>query len=141
MSRSSEPKPRQRFHDADVEKLKAALTTGQQNFEPKSRAMGMRDLMAALREDIVALRQRGYTVDVIATMIHEGGFNYIAPSTLRRYLSETSARKRRHRKHGAKPQPVRASTPGPLDSSNPAQSSATSAQDAGFAVIPDREDL
>ena len=141
MSQAPDPKPRRRFRDEDVEKLKAALITGQQNFEPKGRSKSMRDLLTALRKDIVALRQRGYTVDVIATMIHEGGFNHIAPSTLRRYVSESSARKRRHRKHGTKPQPVRASTLGPLDSSNPAQSSATSAQDAGFTVIPDREDL
>ena len=141
MSQSSEPKPPRRYHDEDVEKLKAALATGQQNFEPKSHSKSMRDLLTALREDIVALRQGGYTVAVIATMIHEGGFNHVAPSTLRRYVSETSTRKRRHRKHGAKPQPVRVSTPPPLGPSNPAQSSATPAQGARFPVIPDREDL
>ena len=128
MSQASDPKPSRRFHDEDVEKLKTALTSGQQNFEPKSRSKSMRDLLTALRKDIVALRRRGYTVDMIATMVIEGGFDGFAPSTLRRYISETTARKRGTGIAGAKPQPVRSLTPPPPDPPNPAQSSATPAQ-------------
>lgn len=140
MSRASGRKPRRRYRDEDVAKLKAALTTGQRNIEPKTRSKSMRDLLTALRQDIVALRQRGYTVEMIATMVLEGGFGDFAPSTLRRYISETTARTRRRRTPVVDRRPVSPSPP-PAQAPNPAQSSATSAQDAGFEVRPDREDL
>ena len=134
------PKPRRRFHDADVEKLQAALTTGQQNREPKSRSRSMRDVVWAARADIVTLRKRGYTVGVIAEMIHGGGFSDVALSTLRRYVSETSTRKRRRK---LPPQSIaaRQSPPHSQDAPGTAQSPAAPARAAEFDVIPDHDDL
>ena len=103
--------------------------------------MGMAGLLTALRDDIASLRRRGYTIDVIATMVIEGGFDHLAPSTLRRYISETTARKRRRRKRTVQPQAVRASAPAPQVPSNPTQSSATRARSGEFSVTPDRTDL
>ena len=140
MSQESEPKPRRRFRDEDVEKLKDVLTTGQQNYTPKSSSKSMRDLVNALRRDIVALRKRGFTVSMIADMIHEGGFKDVAPSTLRRYISETSASKPRQ-KRTVKPKPVRASVPPSQAPPDPGQSSDTPTRGAELTPIPDRDDL
>ena len=140
MTQRTEIKPRQRFHDEDVARLKAALDTGQQKYEPKIRSKSMGDLMNAMRKDIVTLRERGYTITTIASMIHEGGFDHLAPATLRKYVSAASARKRRP-KRSAKTRPVSASTPPPLAPSIPAQSPDTPARSAEFTVNPDHEDL
>ena len=128
-----ESKLRRRFGDEDVERLKSVLASGQKNYRPKSSSKSMRDLLNALRRDIVALRKRGFTVSTIADMIHEGGFKDVAPSTLRRYISEASAKNRRQ-KPPVKPAPVRASVPSPQSPPDPAQR-------PSFTPIPDRDDL
>ena len=138
MSQASGPKPRRRFHAEDVAILQDALATGQQNYEPRNSSKSMRGLLSEVRRDILALRRRGFTVTTIAAMIHEGGFSDLAPSTLRRYVSEASASKRRR---AVKPSNLTASLPPPQATANPAPSSAAPVRGAEFPVIPDREDL
>ena len=133
-------KPRRRFRAEDVERLQAALTTGQENYEPKSESKTMQQLLTAVRRDIITLRRRGFTVNTIADMIHRAGFSDLAPSTLRRYVSESSARKRR-RKQAVTPRNVKASSPPPQPPTNTAPSSAAPVRSVEFPVIPDREDL
>ena len=140
MTNQTESKTRQRFDDNAVQTLRQALKTGQEKSEPKRNSRNMRDLMCALRGEIVELRDRGYTVAEIAEMVFHGGFNQLKPSTLRRYVSTVSARKRR-RKRSVEPKRVRASTPPPQAPSSPTQSPGIPTRSAEFAVIPDHEDL
>ena len=143
MEERTPPKSRQRFRDEDRTKLQTALTKGQQRYEPRNASMSMKAMVAAVRDDIIELRQRGYTVSMIADMVCDGGFDHLAPSTLRRYVSEASARKRGRKRPGTTKKAIRspASPPPSQPPSNAAQSSPMRPRRAEFDVAPDREDL
>ena len=143
MEESTPPKTRQRFRDEDLTKLQTALTAGQRRYEPRSASKSMKAMVAAVRDDIIELRQRGYTVSMIADMVRDGGFDHLAPSTLRRYVSEASARKRRRKRPGTTKKVLRspASTPPAQPPSNAAQSSPVRPRRAEFPVRPDHKDL
>ena len=134
-------KMRQRFRDEDLTKLQKALTTGQQRYEPKNTSKSMKAMVAAVREDIIQLRERGYTVSVIADMVRDGGFDHLTPSTLCRYISEASARKRRRKRSGTTNKVTRPSTPPLRAPSTAAQSSPAPRRRGEFTPSADCEDL
>ena len=140
---NTQSKPRRRFGDEDIASVQTALEKGQLNYEPRNRLKTMRGLLDELREDIIALRQRGYTLVVIADMLRDGGFDHLTPSTLRKYVSAVSARKRRRKRSVRTTNVTRpsASTPPPQTPLRPAQSSAAPTRRGEFTVTPDREDL
>lgn len=133
-------KPRRRYTDTDLDKLRAALKAGEEKHVPASKTYAMGDMLKALREEITDYRRRGYSIDQICQMITEGGFKQ-AHSTLRRYISELSPKRRKRAgKKKPKPNPRNPdshSTP-PTDPAPPGDSSDGN---TGRTVRPDHEDL
>ena len=110
------------------------------------RHMSMRDLVRDLRDDIHGLRECGYTIDEICELITGGGVE-AAPSTLRRYVSAATG-KRRPRRRGAKARP-NPTTPAPdtgprtdAAKAHPGDETTSASTHRGeFEPTPDREDL
>ena len=118
------------------------------NETPRERRMSMRDLIGDLTDDIRALRELGYTIDEICRLITGGEeFRHVAQSTLRRYVSATTGR-RRPRKRGAKarakpPTPApHAAVREPPGQAHPGDETPSASTRRGeFRPIPDRDDL
>ena len=115
---------------------------------PPNQRMSMRALIGELAEDIRAMRERGYTIDEICQLVTGADeFKGIAQSTLRRYLSAATG-KRRPRRRDTKGR-VRPATPAPdtaaqadAAKADPDHPSTSGTQRRGeFRPIPDREDL
>ena len=107
-------------------------------------SMSMRDLIAQLADDIRALRERGYTIDEICALITAAKeFEHVAQSTLRRYVSAATGR-RRPRRRSAKPTTPAPDTAPSADAEQTdsgGESTSASTRRGEFHVTPDREDL
>lgn len=111
--------------------------------------MSMRHLIEDLKDDIRALRERGYTIDQICRLVTGADeFQALAPSTLRRYVSAATGKRRRRRGGGSKGRATPA-TPAPGTGPNadagearPGDETTPAGTRRGeFEAVPDREDL
>ena len=144
----TEKKTRQTYGQEHKDELRRIFTEAEIETPRHQRHMSMRDLIGDLTDDIRGLRERGYTIDELCRLISTGkGFENIAQSTLRRYLSAATG-KRRPRRRGPKGR-VRPATPAPdtgpqadAAKAGPDHPSTSGTQRRGeFEPIPDREDL
>ncbi len=94
-----EKKARQTYGLDQQDKLRQVFDKAA-NESPKNRhAMSMRNLIGTLSADIRALRARGYTIAEICDLISgTEDFKAIAPSTLHRYVSAATGKRRRPRR-------------------------------------------
>ena len=117
------------------------------NQTPNNRqTMSMRDLIGDLKDDIHNLRQSGYTIDEICELITGGGVE-AAPSTLRRYVSAATGKRRTRRRDAkARPNPTTpAPDTGPRAGAEKAapgdETTSANTRRGEFQVTPDRDDL
>ena len=111
---------RETYTDESIEQVRAALTALPEQQLPR----GRKQVVQAVRDEIKALREQGYTYEQIAAAFAGGGVEIAVP-TLKEYLrlSERPASKRRTRKASKKspaaavasPAPAVQPDPGPAD--------------------------
>ena len=94
-------KRRQIYTPKDKEALTAILSDAANRTPRQPRNMSMRALIEDLKDEIRHLRKMDYTIDEICELITEGGFEDIAQSTLRAYLSNAAGKRRQRRPKGA----------------------------------------
>ena len=144
MENSNLKSSRNRFDDNDIPKLKAALKEGAAKHKPLSKTYSMKTLIHLVRDELIEMRNDGYTVDQLCDFIINGGFNR-KRSTLRHHIGASTATTKRSRQSGtAKTKRTHQSSkrkkpqPASVQSVDSGKSPQPSAGTATVNVIPDR---
>ena len=87
---------RKTYSTEHTDELRRIFTEAANQTPNNRQAMSMRDLIGDLKDDIHNLRQSGYTIDEICELITAAQFE-VAPSTLRRYVSAATGKRRPRR--------------------------------------------